>query len=496
MSRRHRSGPEVAGLNAGAAPSLTAETVKHRALHGVLVLVTRGIAARAIGFVAGLVLARLLTPRDFGIVAFGMAVLTFGTFIADAGLGAGFIRREEAPSEVELGTLLGVQLAITLAVVAVTAAVAPLFGSPGLITVVMVASLPFVALRMPGVILIERALDYRRLAVVELLEVLVYFAAAVVGVLVGLGVWALAVAPLARSVFAAVMMLTLVRDSRVRPRVSLGPARQLLGFGAQFQAVGVVGLVRDQGLNVGVVAIAGTTTLGLWVLAFKILQAPLLVFESLWKISYPAMSRLVAAGEPVRPVIERSLRLGSIASGVLLSIMVTVVPPLVPLALGHQWEDATQVLPLAMLGLLVGGPVSVSAAGYLYAVGDAGGVLWAALLHSAAWLVGALVLLPRLGLVALGFGWFLAAAADAAILGRRVQRHSGARVFDQLLRPGVISIVAGATGYALSNRSGRPALDAAAVAACLVLLAGGMGLFQRVECRDLVALAWRSRTLI
>lgn len=474
---------------------LSAETVKDRALHGVIVLVSRGVAARAIGFVAGLVLARLLTPRDFGVVAFGTAVLTFGSFIADAGLGAGFIRREEAPTKAELGTLLGVQLAITVLIVAVVGLVAPAFGSPGLITLVMTASLPFVALRMPGVILIERVLDYRRLAIVELLEVLLYFAVAVGGVLLGLGVWALAIAPLARSAFASVLMFTLVPGARVPPNFGLARARQVLGFGAQFQAVGVVNLIRDQGLNIGIAAIGGTTVLGLWSLAFKILQAPLLVFESLWKVSYPAMARLVSVGEPVRPVIERSLRLGAVASGALLAVMVTVVPPLVPFALGEKWREASEVLPLAMLALLVAGPVSISAAGYLYAIGDARTVLRAAIFHSTAWLATALVLLPSLGLVSLGLAWLVGAAVDAVLLGARVQRQSGAKVLEQLVRPGLVSIAAGASGYWLSNRPGPLALDVAPSVACISLLAAGMFFFQRSECRDLFTLSWRSRRL-
>jgi O-antigen/teichoic acid export membrane protein len=86
-------------------------------------------------------------------------------------------------------------------------------------------------------------------------------------------------------------MMSKTPDGVVRPRLGWSRIRPLLGFGARFQAVGVVNIVRDLGLNLGTVVIAGVSTLGLWNLAYRVMQLPYLLFSSLWRVSYPAMAR-------------------------------------------------------------------------------------------------------------------------------------------------------------------------------------------------------------
>ena len=70
---------------------MSAGEVKQRAVTGAAVDVLRGIGVRSIGLVGTLVLARLLTPYDFGIVAFGATLVTFANFLADGGIGSGFL---------------------------------------------------------------------------------------------------------------------------------------------------------------------------------------------------------------------------------------------------------------------------------------------------------------------------------------------------------------------------------------------------------------------
>ena len=131
--------------------------------------VLRGFGIRFLGFAGTLVLARLLTPRDFGLVAFGATFVTLATFVSDGGIGTALIRRVTPPERADLRALLAFQLALTTVLaVGVSTLVLP-FGTIGQVTALMVASIPFTAVRAPGVIVLERRLDYRPLAVVEVL---------------------------------------------------------------------------------------------------------------------------------------------------------------------------------------------------------------------------------------------------------------------------------------------------------------------------------------
>src|SRR4051794_23373776 len=77
--------------------TLDVQEVRERAVTGTALVAMRGLAIRGLAFLGNIVLARLLVPRDFGLVAFGTSVMTIATFLTAAGIGAGLIRRPEAP---------------------------------------------------------------------------------------------------------------------------------------------------------------------------------------------------------------------------------------------------------------------------------------------------------------------------------------------------------------------------------------------------------------
>jgi O-antigen/teichoic acid export membrane protein len=68
---------------------LTGREIRRKAAHGVLFVSLRSFAVRGLGLLGSLILARLLLPRDFGVLAFGQTLIAFGGFFADAGIAAG-----------------------------------------------------------------------------------------------------------------------------------------------------------------------------------------------------------------------------------------------------------------------------------------------------------------------------------------------------------------------------------------------------------------------
>jgi O-antigen/teichoic acid export membrane protein len=445
---------------------LSVGEVRRRATAGAFLLSLRGLGIRLIALAANLVIARLLAPADVGLVAIGATLVTFGDFIATAGMGASLIRHPRPPEPADLRSVVGFQFLVTGTLAVAVAVIAAPLGLGGQLAAVMVASLPLFAFRTPGVVMLERELRYGPLVVVELLDALVYAAWAVTTVALGWGVWGLATAVIARAVIGTVVLIRLSPVGVVAPSLDFGRLRPILGFGARFQAVGVVNLVRDQGFNIAIAAIAGVTVLGLWTLAYRVLQTLLLVFQGLWRVSYPAMARLMEAGENPRPIIERGVGIVALGSGLFLAPLAASGPALIPAALGARWADAADILPAACLGLMIVGPVSVSVAGYLYAEGDAGTPLRGALLHTAAQYVVAFALLPSLRGWALGLAGLAAGIVEAVVLGRAASRSSGARVVPPLLVPLLASCAAAGGGWALAT-TGHPTLPRAAAAAAV-----------------------------
>ena len=143
--------------------------------------------------------ARLLTPYDFGLVAVGTTVLTFGMFLSDGGVGTALIRRPEPPTKSELQALVAFQFGLDVILVVVVGLVMLPFGLLGQVTTVIVLSLPLGAFRTPAYILYERRLNYRPMAIVEIVETSVYYVWAIATISLGWGVWGLATAFVVRA---------------------------------------------------------------------------------------------------------------------------------------------------------------------------------------------------------------------------------------------------------------------------------------------------------
>lgn len=482
----------------GAAPAddedaLARADLKRRASAGVFIVGTRGVAILLLALIGNVIVARLLTPHDFGVVAFGMSVVLLGGLLSDGGLGSALIRRAEPPDREELQALTALQLMVTAGLALLVAAAAAPFGEIGWITALMVSSMPLVALQFPGRILLERSLRYRPLAVVELSQVLTYHAWAIGFVIAGFGVWGLASASFARAAVAALIMAKVSPVGLVRPRVSWRRIRPLMGFGVRFQATTATWLLRDQGLNAAIALTASVSTLGLWSLARRMLEIPYLLLQSLWRVSFPTMSQLQRANVDTAPLIERAISIAAVGTGVILTGLAGSAPGLIPGVFGEQWREASSVVPGACLGLGIGGPVSVATQGYLYAVGDASAVLRAVVFQTIALFCVTVPLLHILGISAVGLGLFISSVVEAVVLARATREWTRVRVLRNLLPPVGIGVVSSGAGWTVSVVVGADLLSGAIGGVCSVLcFLVGLLVFCRNPLFDTVRFAVRA----
>lgn len=469
--------------------ALSSAQIRKKAVAGVVLVGMRTFAIRAFGLVSSLVLARLLVPEDFGLLAVGQAIIMFGGFFADAGIAAGLIRRKEAPTRRELESILGFQMLVASVLVLAVAAVTVPMGRNGQVIALMAASVLLLTYRAPASLVLERRLDYGSLAAVEVLEGLVFGVWSVASVALGAGVWGVATAHLARGLIGTVLMIRRSPVRVFRLRFKLGPVRELLGYGLVVQAGYLLYLLRAQVITVATVTLAGLPVLGLYSLADRVIQVPWLVFESILRVTFPAMARLVSAGEDARSDLSRGLRLLVVTAGSLLALVAATAPVVIPFAFGARWTGAAEALPLMALGLLIAGPVVAVGNGYLYAIGDAKKILVANGANLAGWLVVAVPLLPGFGVLAVGAGLVAGFTVEGLLLARAVRQRTGLRCYRITAAPTITVLVAGAAGLQLALQ-----LDATLGNVVLVvgtttgLLAAGLLLTARATLREAVSL--------
>jgi O-antigen/teichoic acid export membrane protein len=435
---------------------MAAGEVKSRAAAGAVLLMGRGVAFQALGFLGNLALARLLVPEDFGIVAVGLVVVNVGQLLAGAGLGSALVGRQEPPTRAELRALSGLQLVLTTSIATVAASVAVGIGDDALVTAVMVLALPFTAIRTPAMLLFQRRLEFLVQLKVEIAEIVVYLVVAITLAILGMGAWSLAIATVVRALTGTIAAVTLSPLGFLVPSIRPSVVRPILGFGWRFQAAGVTQLATETALTAGIASIAGLGVLGLWSLAQRLLAIPGLLFDSMWRVGFPAFSRLMQGDDDrdIGALLERTVGTFAVAATAILCPLVASSPALVPLLFGGAWSDVSLILPGAALALAIAGPIGMVSSSYFYARGDAGTGLRASLITGALRLCVALPLLPELGVVAIGLGWAAGALGAMAFVLRRARRACGARLGRRVAGPVVSGAVGGAAGWIVADSLG------------------------------------------
>jgi O-antigen/teichoic acid export membrane protein len=430
---------------------LNAAEIRNRAARGVVSVGMRNVVVRLLGLGGMVALTRLLTPHQVGMLAFGLAVKSTSDVLASGGLAASLIRRPEPPSRDELRVAQGAQLTTTCALTAALVLGGFAFGGVVAIAAVMALSLPVYAIRAASMVLLERGLDWSLPARIEITETFVYNLAAVGAVAAGAGPMGAAVAVPAQALTGTALLLWRGPLGLVRPRFSLREALPMLKFGVQFQSVTLISSIREQGVNIVVGAVGGLATVGIWTVAYKVLQPIGLVLQSLWRVAYPSAARILEAGEDPRRLTLRSVRLIAVVVGLPAVLIAGTAPDLITSVFGARWADAAEALPWGAAALMVSGSVTTFPIGFLGARGDTRSMVRLVGAQTFVWLAGAAVLVPILGVRGAGIAMFAGAVAQAIVTSRAMQRHAAADAVLPMMPPAAIAAVASTIAWFVSK---------------------------------------------
>jgi PST family polysaccharide transporter len=281
----------------------TAETqapqdLERSATRGLADAGARFMIERGVVFVATLVLARLLTPDEFGVVAFSLAVMNYFDAVTDLGLGAALVYRSDAREQRIASTAFWIGLLGAAGLALLLWFLAPLFASfgPGQETVwllrVLSLQFPLSALGKVHEYRIRASLDFKKLVRPFAVSTFVKGAVAVVAAAFGAGVWSLVIGQLAGTLVRSIWLWR-VEPWRPRAVFSRTATPSLLKFGAGIVAVEILGQIAKSFDYLVVGAKIGATALGFYFLAFRLPELVVLgMFQVANEVLFPFYARL------------------------------------------------------------------------------------------------------------------------------------------------------------------------------------------------------------
>jgi O-antigen/teichoic acid export membrane protein len=332
--------------------------LKETAVRGIAWSSLQQVSDQATTVVLFLVLARLLGPEAFGLVALASSLVGAIKPFLNQGLSVAIVQRRSLEPE-HLDTAFWVILAngltLTMVGIVLSGAVARLFNQPQLEPILMWLSLGFVVSAFSSVqyAVVRRNLDFKALAIRSMIATL---GGATVGILMafgGFGVWSLVGKQLAQTVLGAVVIWS-ISDWRPGLRVSLRHGQDLLGFGVSVLGLSILEVFNRHSANLLLGYFLGPAALGYYTIAqrFSRMVRDLLI-GTVGKVATPVFSRLQDNPGRLRRAFYSATQLTSLAAFPAFLGLWALAPALVSTILGAQWEASVHVMEaLAFLGLV------------------------------------------------------------------------------------------------------------------------------------------------
>lgn len=330
---------------------------RRHAVGGVLWTATQRWAVRLTTLVVFVILGRLLDPHEFGLVALAGVFVGLVNIFSDFGLPTYLVQAAEIDQRAKSTVFwlsLGLSCALTLMLAAASPLVAAAFHTPALSPVVAVMSLTIAitAFSATPSALLRRELDFRAIAVRSIIATVASAIVAVTLALAGAGVWALVAQAL---VFNSVSAVVLWLASGWRPSwvFDRATARKAGTYGVSVLGIQVVNEVRQHGDALVIGAIAGTTALGFWTVATRVLSV---VTDSLVQVistvSTPVFARLKDEPARLRRGYVSSVSIGLTLITPVLMVLLVASPYAVEAAFGEKWAQSAPVVQVLCVATL------------------------------------------------------------------------------------------------------------------------------------------------
>jgi len=320
-------------------------------------------------FIISVVLARLLAPSDFGLLAMVLVFTGFATLFSDCGFSAALIQREKIDDR-HYSSVFWITLAIGIVLAVIVTGSAPIiarfYKEPRLLGIVALSGLtfPLSSLSVVQKAILSRRMNFRLLGIIEIANIVISGVVAIALAFRGFGVWSLVWQSLAYFIVQAVAMgwftgwkPRLIFDRRA--------ASQLFAYSANLTGFSVVNYWSRNGDNLLVGKFFGSAILGIYSRAFNLMLLPLSqITYVVSRVMFPALSRIQDDTPRVKNIYLRSISIIALLTFPLMLGLLAVADHFILALYGQTWAA---VIPTLRIFCILGMMQSVfSTVGWIY----------------------------------------------------------------------------------------------------------------------------------
>lgn len=310
--------------------------------------------SKAVGIVVQVVLARLLLPSDFGVMAIVLVVVGIAGDLAQGGLGAALIEKQDV-AESDCDTALWLSMALSallyIAVFAIAAPISSFYGMEDLTWYIRAVAilLPINAFGSIQRSLLQKSMDFKSVFKANISAAISSGAVGVGLALAGAGIWALVAQMVVQSAVACAVMFAYV-PWRPRARFDGGAAKGLYSYGWKVCATSLLGGIANNVSELIVGRACSPSDLGFYSQGRKWPTSVMsVVTNSLQNVFFPAFAEMRHDAEKLRAAISRTLAAGSYVLVGFSFMSAAIAEPFVGLLFGERWLGCVFVFQMACL---------------------------------------------------------------------------------------------------------------------------------------------------
>jgi len=346
-----------------------AQKIKRRSVSGAMSFLLRTMVIQGIGFVAQVIISAYFIPADYAVYSFVIQIIGLLTFFSDIGFAAALVQKKTEPDLREYRTAFTVQQFLSWLIVVVTLVLAASgvinqqLGSNGIwLLVALAISFPLASLKTISSIMLERKLEFSKLAMPQIFEQLVFQGILIGLALNGYGVMSYTYAILARSIVGVVIMWYL-QPWKLGFAFDKTALKDLLNFGAKFQLNDFLARIKDQLFTIFLRFFMTENEFGYmqWAKGWSLYPYNLTV-QNVLAVTFPTFSRLQGHPELLRKAIEKTLFFITLAIFPLLVGMCIFIWPVTQVIGKYgKWEPAIfsfVLFTLSIMGAAISTPMT------------------------------------------------------------------------------------------------------------------------------------------
>lgn len=294
--------------------------------------------------ISQIVLARLLSPEEFGVWAMVLIVTTLSVLFKDNAVASVLIQRGlDDQKRVNAVYSLGVNISIAMFGIQAIAAypLSIFFGVPILFPLTVCVGLVFLIGAGTGTrgAILQRQMKFKEVSVRRAIAGVTRLIAAVVSAALGAGVWSFAIAMIVMELVNAIL-IRLVCDYPLKYSFKLDTEvfRDIRGFVAGMVGINLAVYANTNSDNFTIGKLLGATELGYYSVAYQLAMMPAFAISQINKVNFSVLSQRDSTGQEL--YVRKMVQLYAIFYSLLCGVAFIVAPWLIPTLYGANWVEA------------------------------------------------------------------------------------------------------------------------------------------------------------